>query len=97
MVEGSDTFTTDCDDCPGGPHGVGEDFGSSYSHNIKPLLLQSRVALRVTLWPISHVVRNSVNFDAKLRGSAIEVEDIGSNRMLSAKFQTALSCSQFAP
>jgi hypothetical protein len=55
------------------------------THHCHAVFLKPSVALFIVLRPIAHVVAYAVDLDGEMRFRAIEVEDIGSDRMLAAE------------
>jgi hypothetical protein len=69
-----------------------------YSNNRDALRLEPFRSPQIALWPIAHVMRDSVNFDREARLRAIEIEHIGPYWVLAAKCgQVRASRAQPAP
>jgi hypothetical protein len=56
------------------------------AHDCHAVLLEPSVTVFVVLRPIAHIVAYAVNLDGEMRFRAIEVEDIGADRMLAAEY-----------
>jgi hypothetical protein len=69
-----------------------------YSHNRYALRFQPFRSPQIALWPIAHVVSDSVNLNREARPRAIEIEHVGPDRVLTAKGgQVRASRAQPAP
>ena len=74
-----------------------QNFSGGYSHYFDPLLPQPGIALRIALRPITHVVNDAIDFNRDLGLGAVEVENVGSDRMLAAKVNAVGRALEQAP
>ncbi len=61
------------------------------------MFAQKRIAPQIALWSLAHVVNNPVDLNAKLYRSTIEINHVGADRMLPAKFPSRRVAAQFPP
>jgi hypothetical protein len=61
------------------------------------LPVQPRIPSRIPRRVLTHLVRDPVNLHGQLLRRAIEIEHIGTGRVLVAEFETRWPCSQYLP
>lgn len=67
------------------------------AQDIQTPRLKPTVARSIPIGPVTHVVGYSVDLDRELHGGAIEVDDIGPDRMLPTKLQALWARFQELP
>ena len=68
-----------------------QDVGGRDAHNFDPPLVKPGIACRITLRPVAHLVRATVDLDADFGARAVEVEHVVADRVLPTKSDPALS------
>ena len=66
-------------------------------NGFNPLSVKKLVSSFIPHWPVTHVMRYSIDLNCQFCDRAIKVENIWSNRMLAAKFDTHRFLSKKSP
>ncbi|KQM22685.1 hypothetical protein ASE73_00035 [Sphingomonas sp. Leaf24] len=77
--------------------GIRHDPPGSNPHNAIALSAQKPQSVFVPIWMIGTVMYVAVDFHDQPRFPAIEIDNIGSDRMLAAKLRTRVSSTQLLP
>ena len=77
--------------------GVLQDILCENAMNAQPVLRQPHIPRCIPLRPITHIMPASIDLDSQLRLGAVEIEDIGSDRMLSPEPRASCLVAQFTP
>ena len=67
------------------------------AYNFYPALLEPIVAYPIALWPLTHIMRNAINFDPDLCGGTVKIDHVFSDWMLSAKLHAHRLLAQILP
>ena len=77
--------------------GISQDFGRRNPQHPVPVFFQKLITYRITLRPVRTIVRLAINLDDERRLPIVEIDDVGSDRMLATKLKARLTASQPLP
>ena len=67
------------------------------AYNFYPALLEPIVADHIALGPLTHIMRNAIDFDPDLCGGTIKIDHVFSDWMLSTKLHAHRLLAQISP